>query len=181
MDFARKLAPNLSQTALVRIGRITTLVLMVLSIAWIPVIEKHADSLWQYIQAVLAYAVPPIVALFLAGLFWKRANATGARIGLVLGTATGIYLFIVIALTKTLDMHFLIAACVIFAVALAGVVAGSFLAPAPSLDQIETLMWKKADYDAETAHLRTQPLWQNYRLQALVLIGITAVLVWVWR
>ena len=181
MDFARKIAPDLSQTALVRIGRITTLVLMVLAIAWIPVIEKHADSLWQYIQAVLAYAVPPIVALFVLGLFWKRANATGAKIGLTLGTLCGIYLFITIAMVKTVNMHFLIAAVVIFAVALVATVCGSFLAPAPALARIEALMWRKADYDAETEHLRTRPLWQNYRLQAAVLIGITAVMVWIWR
>jgi SSS family solute:Na+ symporter len=181
MDFARKIAPDLSQTALVRIGRITTLVLMVLAIAWIPVIEKHADSLWQYIQAVLAYAVPPIVALFVLGLFWKRANATGAKIGLTLGTMCGIYLFITIAMEKSVNMHFLIAAVVIFAVALVATVLGSLLAPAPELAQIETLMWRKADYDAETEHLRTRPLWQNYRIQAALLIGVTAILVWIWR
>ena len=181
MDFARKFAPNLSQMSLVRIGRITTLVLMILSIAWIPMIEKYASSLWQYIQAVLAYAVPPIVALFVLGLFWKRANATGARIGLIIGSLTGVYLFTSVAVTKTLDIHFLTSAALIFAVALVAMVAGSYLAPAPELAQIETLMWRKADYEAETRELASQPLWQNYRVQALGLLAITAILVWWWR
>jgi SSS family solute:Na+ symporter len=130
---------------------------------------------------VLAYAVPPIVALFVLGLFWKRANATGAKIGLTLGTMCGIYLFITIAMEKSVNMHFLIAAVVIFVVALVATVLGSLLAPAPELAQIETLMWRKADYDAETEHLRSRPLWQNYRIQAALLIGVTALLVWIWR
>jgi solute:Na+ symporter, SSS family len=181
MDFARKFAPNLSQESLVRVGRITTLVLMVLSIVWIPMIEKYASSLWQYIQAVLAYAVPPIVALFVLGLFWKRANATGARVGLIIGTMTGIYLFVSVAVTKSLDIHFLTSAALIFVVALIATIGGSFLAPAPALAQVEALMWHKADYDAETAELAKKPLWQNYRVQALTLLAITALLVWWWR
>jgi solute:Na+ symporter, SSS family len=181
MDFARKFAPNLGEAGLVKVGRVTTLVLMALSIAWIPVIETVADSLWQYIQAVLAYAVPPIVALFVLGLFWKRANATGARIGLILGTLTGIYLFLSAAVFKTTSIHFLTSAALIFVVAVIATVAGSLLAPAPDLATVETLMWRKADYDAETVELAQKPAWQNYRLQALALLAITAVLVWWWR
>jgi solute:Na+ symporter, SSS family len=181
MDFARKFAPNLSQSSLVTIGRVTTLVLMALSIAWIPMIEKFASSLWQYIQAVLAYAVPPIVALFVLGLFWKRANATGARIGLVTGTLTGVYLFVSVAVIKTLDVHFLTSAALIFVVALVATIGGSLLAPAPDQAQIGTLMWHKEDFDAETVELTSKPVWQNYRYQALALLAITAVLVWWWR
>jgi solute:Na+ symporter, SSS family len=181
MDFARKFAPDLSQARLVTIGRITTLVLMVLSIAWIPMIEKYASSLWQYIQAVLAYTAPPIIALFVLGLFWKRANATGGRIGLVIGTLTGIALFLCVAVNKWIDIHFLTSAALIFVVALIATWGGSLLAPAPSASEVETLMWRKADYDAETIELAKRPLWQNYRVQALALLGITAVLVWWWR
>lgn len=181
MDFARKFAPDLSQKSLVTIGRVTTLVLMVLAIAWIPMIERYASSLWQYIQAVLAYTAPPIIALFVLGLFWRRANATGARIGLIIGTLTGAALFVSVAINKWIDIHFLTSAALIFVVALIATWAGSLLAPAPDQQAVETLMWHKADYDAETVELAAKPLWQNYRFQALALLAITAVLVWWWR
>jgi solute:Na+ symporter, SSS family len=181
MDFARKFAPDLGEKALVTIGRVTTLVLMIASIAWIPVIENYAQSLWSYIQAVLAYAVPPIVALFVLGLFWRRANATGARIGLIVGTLTGVLLFVGVEVKDVLQIHFLTSAAVIFIVALAATIIGAHFAPAPAQAQIETLMWRKADYDAETALLAQRPAWQNYRLQALALLAITALLVWWWR
>jgi solute:Na+ symporter, SSS family len=181
MDFARKFAPDLSQERLVSIGRITTLVLMILSIAWIPIIETYAKSLWQYIQSVLAYTAPPIIALFVLGLFWKRANATGARIGLIVGTLTGLSLFVSVVIKQWIDIHFLTSAAIIFVVALAATYGGSLLAPAPAASDVDTLMWHKADYDVETAELATKPLWQNYRLQALALLVITALLVWWWR
>jgi solute:Na+ symporter, SSS family len=115
------------------------------------------------------------------GLFWKRANATGARIGLILGTLTGIYLFLSAAVFKTTTIHFLTSAALIFVVAVIATVLGSLLAPAPDLATVETLMWRKVDYDAETVELAAKPAWQNYRLQALALLAITAVLVWWWR
>src|SRR3546814_16933922 len=57
---------------------------MVLAVDWAPQIERVA-SLWQYLQAVLAYAVGPICALFLVGLFWRGANASGALACIVVG------------------------------------------------------------------------------------------------
>lgn len=181
MDFARKFAPGLSEQSLVTIGRVTTVTFMILSIAWIPVIETHAKSLWSYIQQVLAYAVPPIVALFVMGLFWQRANTTGARIGLISGTLAGISLFVSVEVYNLIEIHFLTSAALIFVVALTATIAGTYLAAPPSSAQTDTLMWRRADYDAETAVLAMRPAWQNYRLQALALLAITAVLVWWWR
>lgn len=181
MDFARKFAPGLGEKGLVMVGRITTLVFMIIAIAWIPVIEGVGGSLWKYIQSVLAYTVPPIVALFVLGLFWRRGNARGALIGLAAGTALGVVMFLGIEVTGTIDMHFLVAATVIFAGALAATIAGSFTAPAPAEEAVRTLMWRRADYDAETVELAAMPAWQNYRFQALALLAVTAILVWVWR
>jgi SSS family solute:Na+ symporter len=204
MDFARRFAPGLGEAGLVRVGRITTLVFMALAIAWIPVIETYADSLWQYLQAVLAYTVPPIVAMFLLGLFWRRANATGAAWGLTAGLLVGVTLFLSNVIVAGIEaregampgwlpaalhgpvdalqaIHFLVVATLIFAVALVGVVAGSLTAPAPPADKVEGLLWRKADHDEETARLKARPLWQNYRWQALALLAVTAALVWHWR
>lgn len=206
MDFARRIAPGLDEAGLVRVGRITTLVFMVLAVAWIPVIETYADSLWQYLQAVLAYTVPPVVAMFALGLFWKRANARGAAWGLTAGLSLGVLIFLTNVILAGIErqtgapvgfvvqspvlsalvgglqaIHFLLVASLLFAASLIGVIAGSLTAPPPPADRTGGLMWRRADYEAETAHLKTLPAWQNYRLQAVALLVLTAVLVWVWR
>ena len=77
MDFVRKIWPALDSKQLVRIGQISTVVLVVLAAAWAPKI-KEFDSLFKYLQIVISYIAPPVVAAFLMGLFWKRANGHGA-------------------------------------------------------------------------------------------------------
>ena len=72
MDFVSPRLPNADSATLVRAGRIATIFFMVLAVAWAPQIER-LESLWQYLQAVLANAVPPVCALFLVGLFWRGA------------------------------------------------------------------------------------------------------------
>ena len=77
MDFILKLKPNLSSKNLVTSGQIATVILVMLAAAWAPQIEKFS-SLWEYLQLVLGFIAPPVVSVFLLGLFWKRGNANGA-------------------------------------------------------------------------------------------------------
>src|SRR5262249_28088422 len=86
MDIIRRTAPALSDRQVIRIGRFCTAGLLLVAMAWAPQLENFR-SLWQYLQAMLAYAVPPVVALFLVGLFWRGANVAGARATLIGGTA----------------------------------------------------------------------------------------------
>jgi SSS family solute:Na+ symporter len=59
-----------------------TFVFMITAAAWAPQIDKF-PTLWQYLRSALSHIVPPIVALFFIGVFWKRANADGALAGIV--------------------------------------------------------------------------------------------------
>ena len=65
-----------------------TLIFMVLAALWAPQITRF-PSLWQYLQSILSYVTPPIVAIFLLGLFWRRASATGAVATLGAGVTIG--------------------------------------------------------------------------------------------
>jgi len=181
MDFVRRFRPDLGQDALVRIGRIATVVFMVLSVAWVPVVESIADSLWQYLQAILAYAVPPIVALFLAGIFWPRANAAGARAGLIVGIGVGAWLFWGVQVTGGIDLHFLVAAALLFVAGLLTIITVSLMTAPPPAAKVDGLIWTRRDHDDETAALRRLPLWQNYRVQSVALLALTAVIVWSFR
>ncbi|MQP66749.1 sodium/solute symporter [Niveispirillum sp. SYP-B3756] len=181
MDFVRRFNPDVSQASLVRIGRITTITFMVLAVAWVPVVENLTDTLWQYLQAVLAYAVPPVVALFLAGIFWRRANVAGARAGVIVGLLAGGWLFHGVQIAHSIQLHFLLAATLLFFISLAAVIVASLLTAPPPVEKTETLMWTRADYDAESTALAGRPLWQNYRVQAVALLAMTAVIVWLFR
>jgi SSS family solute:Na+ symporter len=73
MDFVQKINPKLTSQQLVRVGQIATLVLVVLASAWAPQIERFG-SLFKYLQIVLSFICPPVVAAFILGLFWKRGQ-----------------------------------------------------------------------------------------------------------
>lgn len=179
-DSVDMLAPERSR-ALVRAGRIATFVFMLLAALWAPQIARF-ESLWQYLQAVLAYAVPPVCALFLIGLFWRRANAAGAVAAIITGLLGGGALFWANVLAADpLGLHFLMVAPLLFALSAGALVFASLLSPPPQSEQIETLLWTPAFYRAETGVLAAMPWWQNYRLQSVLLLALTGGVVWVFR
>jgi solute:Na+ symporter, SSS family len=90
MDFYSKLNPRASQARLVWIGRVATTVMVLIGLAWIPVI-RGAEGLYHYLQGVQGYLAPPIFVVFFLGVFWKRLNAAGCLAALVIGFLLGIF------------------------------------------------------------------------------------------
>jgi SSS family solute:Na+ symporter len=91
VDIYRKLRPEADNAQLVRVGRLVTVVIVGLGMLWIPVMRLISDGgLYQYLQSVQGYLAPPIAAVFLLGLFWRRTNAAGAAWGLGAGFALGL-------------------------------------------------------------------------------------------
>ena len=179
MDFVRKLRPSLTDAQLVRTGQIITVILMVISVIWTPQIIHFQNTLWKYLQAVLCYFVPPIAAVFIAGLFIKRVNRAGAAAGLVAGTITSLVLFIDAFAFHVFPLHFLVAAVVIFVVAFAALLIGSLFRPAPDPATVSHLMFAKDVWKAETEHLKTVKWYQNYRYLSVALLLLTgAVVIW---
>ena len=93
MDFIRPLKPDVSGRKLLVVGRALTAVLIIVAALYAPLIERFG-SLFQYFQATLSYIVPPIVAIYLGGLFWRRLNGAGAFCAILCGLTVGIALFL---------------------------------------------------------------------------------------
>jgi len=94
VDLYEKFRPGSSQVQLVRMGRIATAVMVVIALAWIPVIQG-AHGLYGYLQAVQGYLAPPIFVVFFLGVFWKRLNARGCLWAMIVGFAIGIFRMLV--------------------------------------------------------------------------------------
>lgn len=90
IDIYKKSHPNASEKELVRVGRIATGIIVLLGMAWIPLMGKIDDGLYNYLQTVQSYLAPPISAVFLLGVFFKRLNAKGAYTAMVSGFILGI-------------------------------------------------------------------------------------------
>jgi solute:Na+ symporter, SSS family len=91
VDIYKRLHPGLAESALVRVGRLATGVVVVLGVVWIPVMKYiSGGGLYTYLQSVQGYLAPPITAVFLLGLFVPRINSRGALLGLVIGFLLGL-------------------------------------------------------------------------------------------
>ncbi|OGU66301.1 MAG: Na+/glucose cotransporter [Stygiobacter sp. RIFOXYC12_FULL_38_8] len=89
IDFYQKLRPNVSQEKLVWVGRVATVVMVIIGLMWLPVI-RGGKGLYDYLQGIQAYLAPPIFVVFFAGVFHKRLNAKGALAALYTGFALGL-------------------------------------------------------------------------------------------
>ncbi len=89
VDFYQKYRPLASQKQLVKVGRIATAVVTILGVLWIPVMKGLGQVLYQYLQDVQSLLAPGIAAVFLLGVFWKRASAKGGMWGLIIGFSLG--------------------------------------------------------------------------------------------
>uniref|UniRef100_A0A8C0IDV1 Sodium/mannose cotransporter SLC5A10 n=1 Tax=Bubo bubo TaxID=30461 RepID=A0A8C0IDV1_BUBBB len=75
MDIWRKLRPGAGERELLLVGRVVTVVLVALSVVWIPILQSSSGGqLYVYIQAVTSYLAPPVTAVFVLAVFWPRAN-----------------------------------------------------------------------------------------------------------
>lgn len=73
------------------VGRAFVICLVMASIMWIPVIqEMQGGQLFIYIQAVAAMFAPPICAVYICAVLWRRTNETGAFWAMMIGFALGI-------------------------------------------------------------------------------------------
>lgn len=88
IDIYKKLRPNESEKKLLNIGKIATTIIVVLGIVWIPIMEKIGGGvMYQYLQNVQSYIAPPVAAVFLLGILWKRVNSQAAITTLLAGLA----------------------------------------------------------------------------------------------
>ncbi|WP_431124127.1 sodium:solute symporter [Flagellimonas flava] len=86
IDIYKKLKPLTEEKKLLRIGKIATSIVVILGIIWIPIMDKIGGGvLYQYLQSVQSYIAPPITAVFLLGIIWKRVNSQAAIVTLFSG------------------------------------------------------------------------------------------------
>ena len=89
VDFYQKYKPQAPEKELVKVGRIATVVVVVLGILWIPVMRGLGKVLYAYLQDVQSLLAPGIAAVFLLGISTKRTTPMAGLIGLITGFVLG--------------------------------------------------------------------------------------------
>jgi len=180
MDLITKLRPGITSRQQVVAGSVAGIAIITIAALWAPQIAKF-DSMVKYFQQFLSYLTPPVIAVFLCGLFWKRATATAAFVGLVSGFAISISLLLGIKHTPLADWNFLYVAPLLFLLAFAIIIPVSLLTAPPSEETVSRFVWNPSFYRNETRELEGVPWLRNFRVLSVLLLLLMAVFVYIWR
>ncbi len=182
LDIYKKLKPEKPEAELVKTGRIATFFVVGLGLLWIPIISRLSDGLYEYLQNVQAYISPPIAAVFLLGIFYKRINSNGAIATLVGGFligfgkltleilkssfAEGSFLF------NVADINWLVFGAYFFAMCIAIAVIVSMFYPAPSQAQLAGLTFGTVTTEQKATNKSSYNIWDIITSVGVVLIVI---------
>lgn len=176
LDFIKPKYPNLSESTLASVGKKATIGFMIFSIAWTPVIGTF-QGLFEYLQATLSYLVPPVVAIYLIGMFWKNAHGKAALITLISGHLISIGALL---LNKTgiITVHFTILAGILFFICCGIFITLSLILEDKMLSkQQQALLTAPSD----ALSYRQIPFYKDYKVISFLLIVLTMlILVTFW-
>ena len=186
LDIYKKLKPNKPEAELVKTGRIATFFVVGLGLLWIPIISRLSDGLYEYLQNVQAYISPPIAAVFLLGIFYKRINANGAIATLVGGFLIGFSKLTLEILKSSFtegsflysiaDINWLVFGAYFFAMCIAIAVVVSMFYPAPSQAQLAGLTFGTVTDKQKAENKSSYTIWDIVISIAVIFIVLYIML-----
>ena len=191
MDFYSRMRPDVSQKQLVWAGRMATIAMVFIGLAWIPVIQG-GRGLYDYLQGVQAYLAPPIFVVFFLGVFNKRLNAKGCLSALVVGFTMGMFRLVVDTPVKLIsgfvytegtffwvvnNIFFQYYSLIIFIVCVIVMVAVSYMTEEPSYGQIAGLTYGTTSLEDKQL---TRDSWSIIDVAASILVLVLIVMVYLF-
>jgi solute:Na+ symporter, SSS family len=185
MDIYQKMKPEASGKELVRVGRIATGVVVILGMVWIPMMGRISTTLYTYLQSVQSYLAPPIAAVFLLGVFFKRLNAKGAYAAMVTGFIIGLIKLTLELFQKDLSgvlydfatINFLYFCIYLFLFSIVIMVVVSLQSPKPDEDHIRGLTFATTVAEDKAASRASWNKW-DVILSLIVVAIIVSVFVY---
>jgi solute:Na+ symporter, SSS family len=185
LDIYKVLRPAASEAQLVRVGRLVTVVMVALSMLWVPFIKYLSSEVYIYLQSVQAYISPPIAAVFLVGVFWPRANRFGAIASLVAGAVLGAARFLFELnrdsafvtgspfLSALVGINFLHFAVLLFVIALAILVTVSLATQPETPAKLRGLTFATLEQDYRPKNPRARLIFTLHLLATIALAVLT--------
>ena len=178
VDIVQKIKPDTPDEKQVKIGRLSAVVVMILAMLWSTQGGKYS-SIFEAINAIASDLAPPITAVFLWGVFWRRGTKQAALATLISGFSMGIVAFILDLpvfgtekiITHKLGIPFMMQAWWMFVICSVIFVIVSLCTPKPSEESIRELTWEKP------SHVLTQEKFQGLTDPRTIAAGLLMILV----
>ncbi|MBR5060515.1 MAG: sodium:solute symporter [Prevotella sp.] len=153
-DFYKPMKKGMSEAHYVLVGRIATVVVVVLGLLWLPVM-MNMGNLYSYLQGIQSLLAPAMVAVFTLGIFSKKITPKAGEWGLIGGFVIGMLRLLTNIFTETgskamegafwenttwfWQTNWLVFECWLLVFIVALMVVVSFFTPAPSKAQVEAI------------------------------------------
>ena len=185
IDIVKRLFPATPDKVILRIGRITILVVMVSAVLWSPLIGQF-KSIFEAVNSLLAVLSPPISAVLILGVFWRRGNQKGALISMISGFVLGVIVFLLdfaplsgsMRITDGLGIPFMMQAWWLFFFCCIVFIIASLLTPKPDYEKVS-----KVSLDSVFSFITKGKLTGigDARILAGILVVVMFVLYYVFR
>jgi len=191
IDFYKKFRPDTSEKRLVFVGRIATIVIVILGILWIPVMKSIGKVLYEYLQDVQSLLAPGIASVFLLGVFWKRTTPAAGFTGLATGFILGMTRLALKVFESGLNpdgfvykifiepnwLHYEI---YLFALCLAVIVVVTFFTKPPIKEKLVSLTYA---YSTPEQRAKTRASWNKWDVfnSVVILSVIVLFYIYFWR
>ncbi len=193
IDIVKRTRPATKDQTLVRVGQVTAVVVMVLAMLWSTQGERFG-GIFKGINQMISVLAPPISAVFIWGIFWRRASSSGALATLIFGFLLGAVVFVLDfpavsgyvlgfesdgaarqLFTRTLGMPFMLQAGILFGICSAVLVGVSLVTSPPDPAQVERYCWKNP-----LAVITEKPASGLFDLRILAVLLVIAMAICYW-
>ena len=159
-DFYKPMFKGKSEATYVLVGRMATVVVVILGMVWIPVMMS-LGSLYDYLQGIQSLLAPTMVSVFMLGMFSKKITPKAGEYGMIIGFIVGMLRLITNVITNTgkspmdgafwdattwfWQTNWLIFECWLLVFVVVLMIVVSFFTPKPSPEQVAAISFT-ADY-----------------------------------
>jgi len=175
-DLFKRHQPEIADHKLVSIGKVTTVAGTVLAIVASPLFG-HYTTIFEGINKLISYIAPPITAVFLLGVFWRRASGKSAFITLIGGMALGLVAFWV-DWNNLYRGDFMLIAFALLAACIGIMVATTYAFPEPLKPEAKALVWESW---SQPLRMSCGSGLSDYRVVAGLILGVFVVLYFLFR
>ena len=153
-DFYKPLKKGLSEEHYVFVGRVATVVVVILGFAWLPIMMKM-DTLYNYLQGIQSLLAPAMVAVFAMGIFSKKITPKAGEYTMIVGFLIGMVRLVTNVITDTgkaamdgafwdatawfWQTNWLVFECWLLVFLIIFMIVVSCFTPAPSKEQVDAI------------------------------------------
>ncbi len=152
-DFYKKIYPQANDFVLMNIGKIATIVIVIVSMIWVVLLQTLHSNIFLFVTSVLTYFTPPFAVIYLTGVLWARATPRAALYTLISGIGLSFMKFVIAFMNNNnwienptmkwiAEFNFFYFTILLFLFNLLTIVALSYTEPAQDINSIKSLLLK---------------------------------------